>query len=251
MREQVFMPGRYRHYKGNYYELLLLAKNSETLEDMVIYRALYGDGGYWARPAFMWNEFVTDRFPPVRRFTFAGGGGAPEGLAIRTEEPGEYREICDFVENAFATAAVADGTEQDLVAGIRNGEAYVPELSLVAKCCGETVGHIMLSKARTAGKPDAGLLIAAPLSVRLDMRGRGVGGALMREALNRARKLGFAGVILLGDPGYYRRFGFESAKKKGLALKQESVPEECFMALQLFSDWPDALQGEIDLENPY
>jgi putative acetyltransferase len=73
----------------------------------------------------------------------------------------------------------------------------------------------------------------------------------MREALNKAREMGFAGVILLGDPGYYRRFGFGNAKKKGLAPKQEGVPEECFMALQLSSDWPEALEGEIDLENLY
>lgn len=46
-------PGRYRHFKGNEYEVLFLAKNSETLEDMVVYRALYGEGAVWVRPASM------------------------------------------------------------------------------------------------------------------------------------------------------------------------------------------------------
>ena len=50
--------GTYRHYKGNEYELLFLAKHSETLEEMVVYKALYGDGDIWVRPASMWNEEI-------------------------------------------------------------------------------------------------------------------------------------------------------------------------------------------------
>ncbi len=49
-------PGRYRHFKGNEYEVLYIAKHSETLEPMVVYKALYGDGGVWVRPAEMWTE---------------------------------------------------------------------------------------------------------------------------------------------------------------------------------------------------
>ena len=51
-------PGRYRHFKGNEYQVLGVASHSETLEPMVVYRALYGEGGLWVRPAAMWNEEV-------------------------------------------------------------------------------------------------------------------------------------------------------------------------------------------------
>ena len=51
--------GKYKHYKGNEYEVIALAKHSETLEEMVVYKALYGDGAIWVRPASMWNEDVT------------------------------------------------------------------------------------------------------------------------------------------------------------------------------------------------
>ena len=51
-------PGKYRHFKGNEYELIGMAKHSETLEPMVVYRALYGEGGLWVRPASMWTEQV-------------------------------------------------------------------------------------------------------------------------------------------------------------------------------------------------
>lgn len=51
-------PGKYRHFKGNEYELLFVATHSETGEQMVVYRALYGEGGFWVRPVSMWTEHV-------------------------------------------------------------------------------------------------------------------------------------------------------------------------------------------------
>lgn len=51
-------PGIYRHFKGSHYEVIGMANHSETMEPMVVYRALYGEGGLWVRPAAMWNEIV-------------------------------------------------------------------------------------------------------------------------------------------------------------------------------------------------
>lgn len=62
--------GRYRHFKGNEYEVIALAKHSETLEDMVVYKALYGDGGVWVRPASMWEETVEYQGATVKRFSY-------------------------------------------------------------------------------------------------------------------------------------------------------------------------------------
>ena len=64
--------GRYRHFKGNEYEVLHLAKHSETQEQMVVYRALYGEQGVWVRPATMWNETVERDGRTYRRFTYIG-----------------------------------------------------------------------------------------------------------------------------------------------------------------------------------
>lgn len=51
-------PGKYRHFKGNLYEVIGVANHSETMEEMVVYRALYGEHGLWVRPAAMWEEVV-------------------------------------------------------------------------------------------------------------------------------------------------------------------------------------------------
>ena len=64
--------GKYRHFKGMEYEVIGIAKHSETLEEMVIYRALYGEGGLWTRPASMWTEEVEKDGKKFLRFTFIG-----------------------------------------------------------------------------------------------------------------------------------------------------------------------------------
>ncbi len=64
--------GIYRHFKGNLYELIDVAINSETMEEMVVYRALYGERKLWVRPLRMWNEEVERDGKFVRRFEFAG-----------------------------------------------------------------------------------------------------------------------------------------------------------------------------------
>ena len=63
-------PGKYRHFKGNEYEVIGIAKHSETLEPMVVYRALYGEGGLWVRPASMWDEIIERDGQSFKRFTF-------------------------------------------------------------------------------------------------------------------------------------------------------------------------------------
>ena len=65
-------PGKYRHFKGNEYELIGIAKHSETLEPMVVYRPLYGEGSLWVRPAAMWNEQVDRDDYHGPRFIYIG-----------------------------------------------------------------------------------------------------------------------------------------------------------------------------------
>ena len=66
------LPGLYRHFKGNEYRVLMMAKHSETGENMVVYQALYGEGGVWVRPAAMWNETVERDGKTYTRFMRIG-----------------------------------------------------------------------------------------------------------------------------------------------------------------------------------
>ena len=72
MRMPEIRPGLYRHYKGNDYRVLFLARHSETEEWMVVYQALYGERGLWVRPASMWNETVESDGQRIPRFRYVG-----------------------------------------------------------------------------------------------------------------------------------------------------------------------------------
>lgn len=82
--------GRYRHFKGKPYEVIGIARHSETEEPMVVYRALYGEGGLWTRPASMWNEEVTRDGKTYRRAVFLCGG---DGSGKRSD--GQLQSVLD------------------------------------------------------------------------------------------------------------------------------------------------------------
>lgn len=71
--ENGIRPGRWRHFKGGMYEVLGTARHSETGEELVVYRVLYGEGRLWVRPLSMWNETVERDGKITRRFTWVGG----------------------------------------------------------------------------------------------------------------------------------------------------------------------------------
>lgn len=64
--------GKYRHFKGNEYEVIAIARHSETLEEIVVYKALYGDGDIWVRPAKMWDETIERDGKTFKRFEYIG-----------------------------------------------------------------------------------------------------------------------------------------------------------------------------------
>ena len=70
IEQRVVPPGRYRHYKGNYYEVIGIARHSETEEQLVVYRCLYGDHSLWVRPLAMFTELVSVEGRQVPRFAW-------------------------------------------------------------------------------------------------------------------------------------------------------------------------------------
>ena len=68
----VIRPGRYRHFKGNEYEVIGVARNSETLQPLVVYRALYGERGLWVRPFDMFTEVIEHEGRRLPRFSYIG-----------------------------------------------------------------------------------------------------------------------------------------------------------------------------------
>jgi putative acetyltransferase len=148
-------------------------------------------------------------------------------IRIRPERPGDVTEIGEITAAAFTPMPYADGTEAGIIAALR--EAGALTLSLVATSPeGELVGQVTFSPVQIDGQPGDWFGLG-PVSVAPHMQGRGVGGALITQGLDRLRALGAAGCVLLGNPSYYSRFGFLSDP----ALTYQGKPNPYFQRLVL------------------
>lgn len=126
-------------------------------------------------------------------------------MLIRNETVQDIPAISRVVTEAMRMLPQSTGTEAAIVAGLRAGDALL--LSLVAEEKGEVVGYLAASAARIGSQDGWGLI--GPLAVSPLRQRRGIGSALMAEALHRLRQA-CRGAALVGDPGYYGRFGFRA-----------------------------------------
>ena len=129
-------------------------------------------------------------------------------FTLRPETPDDHAAIRETTRAAFAPMAFADGDEHELVGALR--EAGALTLSLVAEEAGRVVGHVAFSPA-AAADGSSGWYTLGPVSVTPERQRAGIGSALIATGLDGLATLGARGCIVLGDPGYYARFGFELA----------------------------------------
>jgi putative acetyltransferase len=126
-------------------------------------------------------------------------------MYITPERPGDVTAIRNLIESAFRRAPHASGTEARIVEALRADGALT--LSLVAVDGSEIVGHAAFSPITISGASE-GWLGLGPVSVAPERQGEGIGKSLILAGLQRLRTAGAPGCVVLGDPGYYRRFGF-------------------------------------------
>lgn len=150
---------------------------------------------------------------------------------VREERAGDVPAIRAIVEAAFKDHHHSDGTEPDVIERLRRDRS--PMLSLVAEEGGEVVGHVAFSPV-TIGGVDCDWFGLGPLSVIPEKQNSGIGSALVREGLERLQARGAGGCVVLGEPGYYGRFGFVA----DAALTFAGVPPEYFQRLLLAGDMP-------------
>lgn len=145
-------------------------------------------------------------------------------MEIRPERPEDANSIRMITQAAFRLNDHSSGTEGAIIDALREADALT--ISLVAAIDDEIVGHVAFSPVTIDGR-HRGWFGLGPVAVRPDLHRRGVGSALIREGLARLRQAGANGCVLVGDPAYYRRFGFENDP----ALRYDDLPAEYFMKL--------------------
>ena len=128
--------GVYRHYKGNQYEVIGFAKHSETLEDMVVYKALYGEGGTWVRPLSMWGNPIEVDVKTVKRFEYVG---EKDDVGRQHDLREALRAINSTISKCEkAQLKLAEGTPQHTLTK-RRLEAFYIATSLIEKELSEGV----------------------------------------------------------------------------------------------------------------
>lgn len=150
-------------------------------------------------------------------------------MTIRDEAIGDRKAIGEVIAIAFRSAAHSSQREGELVDALRAAGALA--VSLVAEEDGKLVGHIAFSPVTIDGVNE-GWYGLGPVAVLPALQGRGLGRALIEAGLERIQSLGAAGCVLLGEPEFYRRFGFRADPR----LRLSGVLPEYFMALPLAPD---------------
>jgi putative acetyltransferase len=150
---------------------------------------------------------------------------------IRFETPADVADIHALTAAAFLNAPHTDHTEQFIVDALRNAGALT--ISLVAQENDKIVGHVAASPV-SISDGSSGWFGLGPISVSPERQGQGIGTLLMNRAMQLLREQGASGCVVLGDPGYYSRFGFKP--EAGLVLAD--VPPEYFQALSFSPSLP-------------
>ena len=155
-------------------------------------------------------------------------------MIVRDERAGDEAAIAAVTAAAFAGKPYSDQTEPLIIERLRHARALT--LSLVAEDEAEIVGHVAFSRIEIEdGAP--GWYGLGPVSVRPDRQGQGIGGRLIREGLARLQALEAGGCALVGDPGYYARFGFRHSD----ALSYPGLPPQYFIVLLLRGTEPSGI----------
>jgi putative acetyltransferase len=152
-------------------------------------------------------------------------------IRVRRERLSDVDAIGELIRSAFLGMPYADGDEADVVEALRSQDAL--SVSLVAESDGTIVGHVAFSPAR-ASNTALRWFALGPLAVLPSHQCRGIGSALVRSGLGAISELGAGGCMLVGDPSYYSRFGFNPSPENA----PPGQPPESFMVKVLRGELP-------------
>ncbi|MCZ4693235.1 N-acetyltransferase [Ancylomarina euxinus] len=167
-------------------------------------------------------------------------------IQIRPEHKNDISTISMINDMAFGQEA-----EGNLIVKLRKKKSFIKDLSLVACMGNEIIGHILFSKITIKNDTEEFESLAlAPMSVIPEFQGLGIGSQLIKKGLEKAAKLGYESVIVLGHENYYPRFNFTPASRFQISCPFE-VPDASFMALELKKESLGSVSGCVIYPNEF
>ncbi len=165
---------------------------------------------------------------------------------IRLETPGDYKETETLTRDAFWDLYKPGCVEHLIVHKIRQLRAFVQELDFVATMNNKIIGNIIYSRAKIVNDHNIEneVLCMGPLSVLPLYQKKGVGSKLICHSTDKAKEIGFKGVIILGNPDYYTRFGYKNAINYNIKTS-DGHNFDAFMALELYENSLKGIEGRF------
>jgi len=169
-----------------------------------------------------------------------------ENLRLRLEEAADYRVVEALTREAFWGFTQSTCEEHLIAHKLRQASVFVPELDYVAEADGEIVGNVMYSKAKIVDGADREheVLTFGPLSVLPKYWNQGIGSALMRHTIKKAKLLGHRAIVFYGYPDYYPRFGFERSEVYNI-ITPEGRSLDALMVMPLYRGALEGISGRF------
>ena len=170
-------------------------------------------------------------------------------LIMRQTNRTEFHQTAYLTRETFWNLYQSGCTEHMMLHNFRKSKAWIEQLDRVALYEGKIVGHIISTKAKVIAKDNTAyeVLHVGPFSVDTLLQNKGIGTQLFNDSIEIARKLGFNGMILFGNPDYYPRFGFKNAKEYNITTK-DGLNFDPFMALELQDNGLSDVDGKFYLD---
>ena len=162
------------------------------------------------------------------------------GITLRLEEERDFAIVENLTREAFWNVYCPGADEHLLVHNLRKSDVFIKKLDFVAVNDDKIIGNIMYAKATVKNNDsEYTVLTFGPVSVLPEYQNKGVGGKLISHTITLSKEMGYNGIIIYGDPEYYKRFGFKESKEYKITNKDGKYPA----ALLVLELYPNALNG--------
>jgi predicted N-acetyltransferase YhbS len=172
-------------------------------------------------------------------------------IELRPEEEKDYKTVENITREAFWNHYVPGCDEHFLVHNLRKTNVFIKELDFVALYNNKIVGNIMYAKSTVKNNDlEYTVLTFGPLSVLPEYQNNGISGKLINHTIELSKEMGYKGIIIYGDPEYYKRFGFKESKEYKITNKDKKFPA-ALLVLELYPNALNGIEGIFDEGKAY
>ena len=167
-------------------------------------------------------------------------------IILRQEKEKDYRIVEELTREAFWNIHEPGCDTNLLIHNLRKSKGFIKDLDYLAIFENKIVGNIVYMEAKVFNNDSENTVLTfGPLSVLPEYQNKGIGGKLIKYTIKVSKKMGYKGIMIYGDPGYYKRFGFKESKEFNITNKEKKFPA-ALLVLELYPNALKRIEGIFD-----